>query len=75
MVIILSNQDEFAINIALSVHSLIFSIISEEMGYFGSVLVIILFAIILIRGLILVMNSKDSYGFYVGSGIIMMIFL
>ena len=52
----------------------IFSIISEEMGYFGSVLVITLFAIILVRGLILIMNSKDSYGLYVGSGIIMMIF-
>ncbi len=52
----------------------IFSIISEELGYIGAVLVILLFAVILIRGLILVSNSKDSYGFYVGSGIIMMIF-
>lgn len=52
----------------------IFSIISEEMGFLGSVLVITLFSIILIRGLILVMNSKDSYGLYIGSGIIMMIF-
>lgn len=52
----------------------IFSILSEELGFMGSVLVIILFAVILIRGLFLVMNSKDSYGYYVGSGIIMMIF-
>lgn len=52
----------------------IFSIISEEWGFIGSVSVILLFSIILIRGLILVMNSKDSYGFYVGSGIISMIF-
>lgn len=52
----------------------IFSIISEELGYIGSVLVLTLFAIILIRGLILILNSKDSYGLYLGSGIIMMIF-
>jgi len=52
----------------------IFSIISEELGYVGSVMVIILFAIILIRGLVLISNSKDSYGLYIGSGIIMMIF-
>ena len=52
----------------------IFSILSEELGYFGSVLVIVLFSIILIRGLILIMNSKDDYGVYIGSGIIMMIF-
>lgn len=52
----------------------IFSIISEELGYIGSVLVLTLFAIILIRGLILILNSKDSYGLYLGTGIIMMIF-
>ncbi|MDA3940735.1 MAG: rod shape-determining protein RodA [Spirochaetia bacterium] len=52
----------------------IFSILSEELGYIGSVLVILLFSIILVRGLILIMNSKDSYGIYVGAGIIMMIF-
>ena len=52
----------------------IFSILSEEWGFIGSVSVIILFGIILIRGLILVMNSKDSYGCYVGSGVIIMIF-
>ena len=52
----------------------IFSIISEEWGFIGSVFVIILFAIILVRGLILVINSKDNYGYYVGSGIIIMIF-
>jgi rod shape determining protein RodA len=52
----------------------IFSILSEEWGFIGSVFVIILFGIILLRGLVLVMNSKDSYGYYVGSGIIIMIF-
>jgi rod shape determining protein RodA len=52
----------------------IFSILAEEFGYIGSVLIIVLFSIILIRGLILVMNSKDSYGYFIGSGIIMMLF-
>ena len=52
----------------------IFSILSEEWGLIGSVSIIILFSIILVRGLILIMNSKDSYGYYVGSGIIIMIF-
>lgn len=52
----------------------IFSILSEEWGLIGSVSIIILFSIILVRGLVLIMNSKDSYGYYVGSGIIIMIF-
>lgn len=52
----------------------IFSILSEEWGFIGSVFVIVLFGIILIRGLILVINAKDSYGHYIGTGIIMMIF-
>ncbi|MEA1911316.1 MAG: rod shape-determining protein RodA [Spirochaetota bacterium] len=52
----------------------IFSILSEEFGFIGSASVIILFSVILIRGLFIVMNSKDNYGFYIGSGLIMMIF-
>jgi len=52
----------------------IFSILSEELGFIGSVLVIFLFAIILVRGLMLIMKSKDDYGIFVGSGIVMMIF-
>ena len=52
----------------------IFSILSEEWGFIGSVSVIVLFSIILVRGLILVMNAKDTYGYFVGIGIIVMIF-
>ena len=52
----------------------IFSIISEEWGFFGGGLVIILFMIILLRAISVISNSTDKYSIFVGSGIIAMIF-
>ena len=52
----------------------IFSIISEEWGFFGGLLIFILFAVLLIRGFIIILNSKDLYAVYVGTGVLTMIF-
>lgn len=40
----------------------IFGIIGEELGFVGGALVIVLFAIILIRGFKIVANSQDNFG-------------
>lgn len=52
----------------------IFSIIAEEWGFFGGILVIILFMIILLRSITIVSNTNDRYAVFAGSGIIAMIF-
>ncbi|MBN2535343.1 MAG: rod shape-determining protein RodA [Spirochaetales bacterium] len=52
----------------------IFSIIAEEWGFFGGILVVILFMIILLRGISVISNTNDRYAVFVGLGIITMIF-
>ena len=52
----------------------IFSIIAEEWGFLGGVIVIVLFLVILLRSMIIISNSNDKYSVYAGAGIIAMIF-
>ncbi|MCQ2613322.1 MAG: rod shape-determining protein RodA [Treponemataceae bacterium] len=52
----------------------IFSIISEEIGFVGSFVVIMLFFVLFIRILYILKKTTDIYGYYVGSGILFMIF-
>lgn len=52
----------------------IFSILSEELGFVGAILVFGFFLIILIRGLLILTYAKDNYSIIVGAGIIGMIF-
>lgn len=46
----------------------IFSIISEELGFIGSVSVLCLYAFILYRIFLIALNCKDRYGFMIASG-------
>ncbi len=52
----------------------IFSIIAEEWGFLGSFLVLGLFSLILIRGVFIILNARDSFAVLLGSGILSMIF-
>lgn len=52
----------------------IFSILSEEWGFVGCVLVFTLFLVILIRGIIIIRNTTNIYGYYISMGILFMIF-
>ena len=52
----------------------IFSILSEELGFLGAILVFGFFLVILVRGLFILTYAKDNYSIYVGAGIIGMIF-
>ncbi|MHB8514649.1 MAG: putative lipid II flippase FtsW [Dehalococcoidia bacterium] len=48
----------------------IFAIIGEELGFIGSALVIILFAVLLIRGFRVVLRARDDFGSLLAVGII-----
>jgi cell division protein FtsW len=47
----------------------IFSILSEELGFLGSITVISLFAILIIRGLIISIRAQDTFGAYLAMGL------
>lgn len=52
----------------------IFSILSEELGFLGAILVFGFFLIILVRGLLILTYAKDNFSIVIGAGIIGMIF-
>jgi cell division protein FtsW len=51
----------------------IFSVIAEELGYIGAVIVIVLFAIYGWRALVSAMKAPDDFGRYLGIGIATMV--
>jgi rod shape determining protein RodA len=52
----------------------IFSILAEEFGFVGSFLVILLFSIMIIRGLRMIFTSKDRFGALVITGVMAILF-
>ena len=54
-------------------NDIIFAIICEELGLIGAIIVIMLFAILIWRGLKIAMNAIDVYGCLVATGIVAMI--
>ncbi|MGL4982427.1 MAG: rod shape-determining protein RodA [Treponemataceae bacterium] len=52
----------------------IFSILSEEWGFVGGIIVFLLYVIIFIRGLIVLKNTTNVFGYYITAGIVVMIF-
>ena len=51
----------------------IFSVIAEEIGFIGCLLVFMLFLVIIVRGYMISMSAKDQFGANVASGISTMI--
>lgn len=51
----------------------IFSIIAEELGYIGAVVLIIIFTVLIWRGIRVAITAKDLYGSYLATGIITII--
>ena len=47
----------------------IFAIVSEELGFIGAMLILMLFALLVIRGYWLAMNANDKYGSLITIGI------
>ena len=50
----------------------IFSVIGEEFGFIGSLLVIVLFALLIFRSLVIAAQSSDYFGFLLASGVAVM---
>lgn len=53
----------------MKVTDFIFAVISEEMGFLVSVLVVILFVLLVIRGYAIAKSAKDLYGSLIATGI------
>lgn len=53
----------------------IFSIVCEELGFIGAALILILFAMLIIRGFWLAMHAKDRYSTMVTAGLTSLLFL
>jgi len=49
----------------------IYSIIGEEYGYIGAAVIIFAFMLILWRGLKIIRNAPDNFGYFLASGIVM----
>lgn len=47
----------------------IFSVICEELGFIGAALILCLFAMLILRGYRIALNSRDRFSFFVVSGI------
>jgi cell division protein FtsW len=47
----------------------IFSVVCEELGFIGAVLILALFALLIIRGYWIAMHCRDRYSFLVCAGI------
>lgn len=56
-------------SVPVSESDFIFSVVGEELGFIGAIIVIMLICIILMRCLYIARKSRDSYGMFVASGI------
>ncbi len=54
-------------------NDIIFAIICEELGLFGAIILVFLFAILIWRGLNISMNARNVFGCLIASGIVVMI--
>ncbi|HVJ49786.1 rod shape-determining protein RodA [Desulfitobacterium sp.] len=50
----------------------IFSVVGEEFGFIGTITLLFLFAMFLLRAINIAMKSRDVYGMLVGSGVVSM---
>ncbi len=53
----------------------IFSVVCEELGFIGAVLILTLFALLIIRGYQIAIHARDRYGFLLAGGITTMLAL
>lgn len=56
-------------SVPVSESDFIFSVVGEELGFIGAIIVILLICIILMRCLYIARKARDSYGMFVATGI------
>lgn len=47
----------------------IFSIVCEELGFIGALVILILFALLVLRGIQIAMKARDRFGSFIAMGI------
>ena len=52
----------------------LFSVIAEEVGFIGSVVIILLYAVLLFSGLRIAANARDRLGMLLATGVVVMLF-
>ncbi len=52
----------------------VYATIAEKLGFVGSGLVLILFAVLLVRGLVIAARASDRFGFFIAVGVVSMLF-
>ena len=55
--------------IFIVINDFIFAVLAEELGYIGCLMVIILFAIFIWRGILISMKARDTFGSLIAIGI------
>lgn len=48
----------------------VFSVVCEELGFIGAVIILLLFALLIWRGMLISMRAKDKFGMLLGIGLI-----
>ena len=48
----------------------IFSVVCEELGFIGAIIILLLFAMLIWRGMIISMKAKDKFGLLLGVGLV-----
>lgn len=51
----------------------IFAIVGEELGFIGAVVVVLLFCVVIWRGISIALNSKDTFGTFLAFGVTVLI--
>lgn len=66
----LGNSKQKYLYVSEPQNDFIFSIVCEELGFVGATVIIILFALLFIRGIMIAMQCKDKFGSFIVIGIV-----
>lgn len=66
----LGNSKQKHLYVSEPQNDFIFSIICEEVGFLGGTVIILLFAALVYRGVVIGINARDRYGAYLAMGIV-----
>lgn len=71
----IGNSTQKIRNLPTPHNDFIFAIIAEEMGLWGSLLILALFVVVFIRGILISLHCRDKYGQMLGFGIVTLVTL